>query len=292
MRSRQRALAQRGVVAEHADLAGVRAAVALEDLEQGGLAGAVGAEQGEQLAAADVEVDAVERQDGAVGLAHARRADRRRRGGRPRARSGGGFEGVREHADRIGRGEPRVIGARAEPASPPAGGRRIHPRGDDAARAAAYRVRRVTPAEPHLRRCASFGVAAIVAVLVVGRLQRAAAGAHGRGLLVILVALLAFAGGLWASRPWGRPADRTRLAALAVVGAASVALTAAAARRGGLRRRRTSSWSSRPRASRGDQALAVAAATVAGEVVALAAARDAPPPTSAACCSPSCRGSS
>ena len=36
-------------------------AVALEDLDQGGLAGAVGPEQGEHLAAADGEVDAVER---------------------------------------------------------------------------------------------------------------------------------------------------------------------------------------------------------------------------------------
>ena len=54
MRSRNARSRSAGVVAEHADLAGVGAAVALEDLEQGGLAGAVGAEQGEQLAAADV----------------------------------------------------------------------------------------------------------------------------------------------------------------------------------------------------------------------------------------------
>ena len=46
------ALAPRGVVAEHADGAGVGRAMALEDLDERGLAGAVGPEQREQLAAA------------------------------------------------------------------------------------------------------------------------------------------------------------------------------------------------------------------------------------------------
>src|SRR5690606_15669854 len=46
-----------GIDAEHAHLAGRAVAVALEDLDRGGFAGAVRAEQGEGLAAADVEVD-------------------------------------------------------------------------------------------------------------------------------------------------------------------------------------------------------------------------------------------
>ena len=49
----ERPLALAGVVAEHGDRAGVRAAVAFEDLHQGRLAGAVGAEQREHLAARD-----------------------------------------------------------------------------------------------------------------------------------------------------------------------------------------------------------------------------------------------
>ena len=71
----ERALALRRVVAEDADVAGVRRAVALEDLHERGLAGAVGPEDGEHLAAADVEVDAVERlRDAVVGLAQAAHA--------------------------------------------------------------------------------------------------------------------------------------------------------------------------------------------------------------------------
>ena len=66
----ERALAPRGVVAEHGDAAGVGAAVAFEDLDQRRLAGAVGAEQREHLAARDRQVHAVERAV-AVGLAQA-----------------------------------------------------------------------------------------------------------------------------------------------------------------------------------------------------------------------------
>jgi len=54
-------------------------------------------QQGEHLAAADLEVDAVESLDAVIGLAHAADAD----GGvldRPRAGGHGGFEGVRDHA--------------------------------------------------------------------------------------------------------------------------------------------------------------------------------------------------
>ena len=69
------ALAQAGVEAEHPDIASVGAAVALEDLDERGLAGAVGAEQGEHLAAAHGEVDAVERLHAVVGLAHAANLD-------------------------------------------------------------------------------------------------------------------------------------------------------------------------------------------------------------------------
>src|SRR6185503_12468790 len=74
----KRTLALRRVVSEDADLAGVRRAVALEDLDERRLAGPVRPEDGEHLAAADVEVDAVERlRDAVVGLAQAAHADRR-----------------------------------------------------------------------------------------------------------------------------------------------------------------------------------------------------------------------
>ena len=46
------------LLAENADLAGGGGEQAEEDLEEGGLAGAVGAEHGDELAAADGEVDA------------------------------------------------------------------------------------------------------------------------------------------------------------------------------------------------------------------------------------------
>src|SRR5690606_30978146 len=44
-----------GILAEHADLPGVPLTVALEDLDGGGLAGAVGPEYREDLAVADIE---------------------------------------------------------------------------------------------------------------------------------------------------------------------------------------------------------------------------------------------
>ena len=71
----ERALAAAGVEAEDAHVAGVGAAVAFEDLDERGLAGAVRAEQREHLAAADLEVDAVERLHAVVGLAQAADAD-------------------------------------------------------------------------------------------------------------------------------------------------------------------------------------------------------------------------
>ena len=70
-----RALAVGGVVAEHRDLAGVAQPVALEDLDGGRLAGAVGAEEAEHLAGGDVEADAAHRLDAVVGLAQVAHSD-------------------------------------------------------------------------------------------------------------------------------------------------------------------------------------------------------------------------
>ena len=61
IRSAQVARAARGVVAEHGDDAAVALPVALEDLDGRRLARAVGAEQAEDLAGRDLEVDARER---------------------------------------------------------------------------------------------------------------------------------------------------------------------------------------------------------------------------------------
>ncbi len=53
-------------VAEHARLAGRRVDDAGEQLERGGLAGAVGAEEGDELAFVDIQIDAAHRFDVAV----------------------------------------------------------------------------------------------------------------------------------------------------------------------------------------------------------------------------------
>ena len=58
-----------GGMAEHGDAARRRAHEAAGDLRQRRLAGAVGAEQADELAGADAQVDAVERDGRAVGLA-------------------------------------------------------------------------------------------------------------------------------------------------------------------------------------------------------------------------------
>ena len=55
--------------AEHLDPARVGVAVALEDLDGGGLAGTVRPEQGQDLTPIDREVDALQDLAGAVGLA-------------------------------------------------------------------------------------------------------------------------------------------------------------------------------------------------------------------------------
>ena len=57
------------VRAEHGDRAGVALAVALEDLDGRRLAGAVGAEEAEDLARGDLEADPADGLDLAVGLA-------------------------------------------------------------------------------------------------------------------------------------------------------------------------------------------------------------------------------
>ena len=68
-RSRSVALARCRVAAEHPHVAAAARAVALEDLDGGGLARAVGSEQAEDLAASDLEADAAHRLHLAVGLA-------------------------------------------------------------------------------------------------------------------------------------------------------------------------------------------------------------------------------
>ena len=68
-----------GIVAEHAHLAGVALAVALEDLDGRRLAGAVGPEQPEDLSFLDREVDLPDRLEVPVGLAQAADLDRRHR---------------------------------------------------------------------------------------------------------------------------------------------------------------------------------------------------------------------
>ena len=65
-----------GIEAEHADLALGALAVTLEDLDRRRLAGAVGPEQPEHLAAAHLEVDPADRLELAVGLAQAADLDR------------------------------------------------------------------------------------------------------------------------------------------------------------------------------------------------------------------------
>ena len=91
----------RPAAAEHLDLAGIRRVEALQDLDGGGLAGAVRTEQPEALAGADLEIEAVDGDHVAVALDQpdAAECDRRVRGG-PRCdpnRAGGGS---RDHVSR------------------------------------------------------------------------------------------------------------------------------------------------------------------------------------------------
>lgn len=117
-----------------------------------------------------------------------------------------------------------------------------------------------------------FAVVSIVAVLLSVVFSEPRPALTGEGL-AITVALLAFVGGLWLSRPWGQTDDRTRLAAIATVGAASVALTALqpdGAGYAGVYFVVVVAAARLPRA----MGLAVTAATVAGEIVALTFTRD------------------
>ena len=90
------------VDAEHAHLAAVPPAVALEDLDRRRLARAVRAEQGEHLAAAHVQVDAVDGRDATVHFPQSTHADRgvRGRGHAGRVRPVGGVAG---HGTRVNR---------------------------------------------------------------------------------------------------------------------------------------------------------------------------------------------
>jgi hypothetical protein len=114
-------LAAPGVEPEDVQIARVGAPVALQDLHERRLPGAVRTEDREHLAAADRQVDAVERLDVAVGLAQRADGDGRR-GRAGRRRRSGHFEGVREHAFRIVRAPRFVIGGRVELARQPPGG--------------------------------------------------------------------------------------------------------------------------------------------------------------------------
>ena len=72
----QRSRALAGIEAEHGDLAGAAVAVALEDLDGRRLAGAVGTEQPEDLAALHGEVDPADGLEVAVGLSQTVDLDR------------------------------------------------------------------------------------------------------------------------------------------------------------------------------------------------------------------------
>src|SRR5947209_4283010 len=75
----QRAAARAGVMSQHPYLAGAARAVALEDLDRGGLSRAVGSQQAEHLAAPDADVDAAQRFELAVALAQPSHLDCRLR---------------------------------------------------------------------------------------------------------------------------------------------------------------------------------------------------------------------
>ena len=65
-----------GVVAEHGDLTCVALAVALEDFDQGRLAGSVGSEERVDLSGIDLQVDGIDGGDRSVSLGDAADADR------------------------------------------------------------------------------------------------------------------------------------------------------------------------------------------------------------------------
>src|SRR5438477_11294914 len=85
----------RHILAEEDDAAAIGAIVAADDIEQRGLAGAVGAEDGQPLAGLDGEGDAFERHQRAERAAHALEHEgvgaAGRRGGRHRGHRGSGL---------------------------------------------------------------------------------------------------------------------------------------------------------------------------------------------------------
>src|SRR5262249_54783021 len=90
-----------GVVPEHGHLAAVAGAVPLQDLDRGGLARPVRPEQGEDLAPADVQVDAVHGPHARVGLhqpAHVHRGRAAVAGAAGRCAPGPGLARPRGHA--------------------------------------------------------------------------------------------------------------------------------------------------------------------------------------------------
>ena len=118
----------------------------------------------------------------------------------------------------------------------------------------------------------AFALASLVAVLASVLFSEPRPALTGDGLAVT-AALLAFFAGLWLSTPWGTTGTRTRVAGIATLGAASVALTALqpdGAGYAGIYFVVVIAAARLPR----DAALAVSGATLAGEVVALALTRD------------------
>ncbi len=117
-----------------------------------------------------------------------------------------------------------------------------------------------------------FAVVSVVAVLLSVVFSEPQPALSGDGLAVT-VALLAFIGGLWVSRPWGTTTDRTRMAGIAMLGAGSVALTALQPDGAGYAGVYFVVVVAAARLPRGP-GLAISAATLAGEIVALALTRD------------------
>src|SRR5262245_55772208 len=171
---------------------------------------------------------------------------------------------------RIGAARRSVIGAGAEPTSPPTGG-------DGSTRTAMTpRARRLTvcgvsaPSPPVALR--AFAAASLVAVLASVLFSEPRPALTGEGLAVT-VSLLAFVAGLWLSLPWSVYEGRSRLVGITMLGAASVALTALqpdGAGYAGIYFVVVIAAARLPR----NTALAVSGATLAGEVVALALTRD------------------
>ena len=76
--TRPSAIARCGLEPEHAHRAGVGRRQAEQHVDRGGLAGAVGAEEGDDLAGRDGQVDAVDGTHAAEGLVQAPQVDRQR----------------------------------------------------------------------------------------------------------------------------------------------------------------------------------------------------------------------